>query len=227
MTGEQLKELSAFVSAAASLLWSVIAIVALLMFRGPAMRALNRVTESGGTVEVFGVKVNVGKATEEQQVMIEDLQKQVQALRDKVGLGQGAATAGKSPGGVPAPEPRVNPRILWVDDKPENNAVLVASLVNRGFQIEQSLTTEDAEILFDAGEFDIVISDMGRGADRAAGLGLIKALRRRNTSVPILIFSSNKAAAVYREAALAAGADLITDSATLLLEALMKLKASQ
>lgn len=227
MTGAPLPELTAFVAAAASLLWPVIAVVALMMFRGPAMRALNRVTESGGTVEVFGVKVNVGKATEEQQVMIEDLQKQVQALRDKVGLGQEAAMASESTAAVPAPERRPNPRILWVDDKPENNAVLVASLVNRGFHIEQSLTSEDAEIRFDAGNFDTVISDMGRGADRAAGLALIKALRGRGTSVPILIFCSNKAAAVYREAALDAGADLITDSATLLLEALMKLKSPQ
>jgi hypothetical protein len=45
--------------------------------------------------------------------------------------------------------------------------------------------------------------------------------------MPILIFCSNKAAAVFREAALAAGADLITDSATILMEALMKLKAPQ
>jgi CheY-like chemotaxis protein len=122
---------------------------------------------------------------------------------------------------------RASPRILWVDDVPDNNAVLVASLRNRGFEIEQSLSTDDAVAQFDEGAFDIVISDMGRGADRSAGLTLARILRGRDSQVPLLIFCSNKAAAVYREEALAAGVDVITDSATILMEALLKLKAPQ
>ncbi|UAJ10932.1 response regulator [Glacieibacterium megasporae] len=269
--------ITGLIGAITGILWPVIAVGVLFAFRGPAMRALNRVSDDGGTIEVFGVKLNVGKATEEQQRMIEDLQKQVGTLRDAARvqgeIGQRASgfldpstSAGRviaapprtippaplaqAPSGgeimvgaVPSSDPTPpiavgsanpaalapltrssKPRLLWVDDHPENVALLRASLRSRGFVIVEASSTEVALDAFGSREFDAVISDMGRDtAD--AGVSLAARIRGVDANVPIFIFCSIGAVRIYGGFAKQAGATLVTDSATLLMERLLELQS--
>ena len=114
------------------------------------------------------------------------------------------------------------PRLLWVDDHPENNAVLTASLRSRGYVIVEVLDTASALEAFVPGAFDAVVSDMGR--DRAdAGVDLTERIRKRDAAVPILIFCSIGAKRIYGGFARLAGATLVTESATLLTEKLEQL----
>ena len=287
MAVEQITAVTALIGAVTGMLWPVIAVGVLFAFRGPAMRALNRVSDDGGTIEVFGVKVNVGKATEEQQRLIEDVQQQLATLRDAIKL-QGEigprrdsdrqssfldpSTLAPRPPAAPAPPPMAaapiddpfmplsqpmamaphpevaagagsttsfgsagspaivapvarsaTPRLLWVDDHPENNAVLMASLRNRGFIVVEALTTADALDRFTPGGFDTVISDMGRDtAD--AGVTLTERIRARDGDVPILIFCSIGARRIYGPFALRVGATLVTESQSVLMQHLLELQ---
>lgn len=249
-TAAHFTEWTALITALATLMWPVIVVAALLAFRRPALRALEQVTQSGGTVEVFGVKVNVGKATEEQQALILDLQKQVHELHKHLAGGAaGTGVARPSASGLGRSDPRLddrglgdrgiddrrpviparavhtNPRLLWVDDEPDNNLVLVASLRQSGFVIVQEQSTEAALQRFAPGDFEAVVSDMGRGSNRTAGIDLIRAVRAKDAAIPILIFCSWRAASGYREQALAAGANAISESATIIMQELRSLQA--
>jgi len=278
------------IGAITGILWPTIAVGVLFAFRRPAMRALNRVSDDGGTIEVFGVKVNVGQATEQQQKMIEDLQKQVATLRDAVRVqgeigpreptflnpstmaprppapvsppassatarddGRSTMDAGLPPPAQAAAQPPLDgrmaappatalaskpglaqsaaptlrcaaPRLLWVDDHPENNTLIAASLRARGFIITDARDTASALACFAPHAFDAVISDMGRDIPDAGAM-LTRQVRTLDGDVPILIFCSDIAARTYGAAARAAGATLVTASTTLLMAQLFALQA--
>lgn len=120
--------------------------------------------------------------------------------------------------------------ILWVDDKPKNNSLLIDQLASLGLSIATSLSTKDALSKMRRHRFDGVISDMGRLEERqynhTAGLDLLESLRNptqdlaTEVDTPFVIFCSRRKALEYREQALAAGATGITSSATELLRLL-------
>ncbi|PZN94735.1 MAG: hypothetical protein DCF31_08830 [Alphaproteobacteria bacterium] len=237
----QLAAWTEFVAAVAQLLWPLIVLAALLAFRRPALRALGQVSQNGGTIEVFGVKVNVSKAAEEQQVLIGDLQKQIAVIRESLQRSsslthaENIATATKDEFGesvdihsstdmsFSGTGTRLSelppPQLLWVDDVPENNALLMASLEKRGISVVQALDTATALGKFKPGRYAAVISDMGRDTPDA-GVFLTKALRAVDDHVPVFIFCSLGAKRRFGDAAMHAGATAVTDSATELLEML-------
>lgn len=79
--------------------------------------------------------------------------------------------------------------ILWVDDHPANNQVEVAAFKQRRIAVHLAETTEDALKLLAMNRYDLVISDLGRGEDRLAGLKMTKVLRERGNMVPIVIYT--------------------------------------
>ena len=216
--------------------WPAVALLALLVFRSPVLRALDRIADAGGTIEVFGVKIGVGKATEQQQGLIEDVQKQLKLLSDRIDALHGI-DAGAAPGPVDTVEApalrqgaapdakRAHPRVLWVDDYPENNSLIVASLKNRGFDIATALSSDEGLAALRRGHFDAVISDMGRRSDDD-GVTFTRAVRGFDPAIPILIFCSARAAARYGQQARDAGATIVTDSATVIGQSLLALQAA-
>ena len=61
--------------------------------------------------------------------------------------------------------------ILWVDDHPENNASIVELLSNYGVDVEVALTNAEAlaQLTRHPKRYDVLISDMGRDNEPAAG----------------------------------------------------------
>ena len=53
-------------------------------------------------------------------------------------------------------------RILWVDDRPQNNLYEVRALVALGIGVDQVTTTEAALTMLRNEQYDLVISDVGR-----------------------------------------------------------------
>ena len=111
--------------------------------------------------------------------------------------------------------------ILWVDDYPSNNRLVVRALKRMQLDIEQVTSTELGLAALAQHHFDLVISDMGRGENLRAGYDLLKAIRETGNAVPFLIFSSSDAAAFRREAA-ERGAQLSTNDMLELMEHIIK-----
>jgi CheY-like chemotaxis protein len=69
--------------------------------------------------------------------------------------------------------------ILWVDDRPANNAWERRALESYGMHFALALDTDEAkQILSRSGAFAAIISDMGRPGDQRAGLTLLKWVRQ-------------------------------------------------
>jgi CheY-like chemotaxis protein len=101
--------------------------------------------------------------------------------------------------------------VLWVDDHPENNKLVVRALRRFHLDVEQVTSTEAGLAAAQRRPFDLVISDMGRGDDMRAGYALLKSLRARGSQVPFFIFSSGDKPE-FRKEAKELGAQLSTNN---------------
>lgn len=84
-------------------------------------------------------------------------------------------------------------RVLWVDDHPENNTGEAAALARLQIEVVQVLSTAAALAALQQAQgaeaFDLVISDWTRDAEPpAAGLALLKAMRERGFTQPLVLY---------------------------------------
>ncbi|MGM4887672.1 response regulator [Tardiphaga sp. 20_F10_N6_6] len=82
-------------------------------------------------------------------------------------------------------------RILWVDDRPENNIHETDAFRALGIEIDFALNTEDAIRLLKSKNFDAVISDMARQEDTRAGYSLLSTVRELRPTMPFILYSSS------------------------------------
>lgn len=95
---------------------------------------------------------------------------------------------GDQPVGSP-PQP-VPISILWVDDRPQNNAFAIAALEDAGHRIRTVRSSAEAEAALRTGRFDAILSDIGRPVGRDAGLDLLRKLREAGDQRPYGFYSS-------------------------------------
>lgn len=79
-------------------------------------------------------------------------------------------------------------QILWIDDHPENNINESKMFHELKAQITHVVNTEEALNALRRKKYDLVISDMTRGSDNAAGLDLLNKFRRENKFTPIIFY---------------------------------------
>ena len=79
--------------------------------------------------------------------------------------------------------------LLWVDDHPENNALEKRHFEDRRIAVHPVTNTEDALRLLSIYDYRVVVSDMGRGEDRLAGLRLAEQMRARGDRTPLYIYT--------------------------------------
>jgi CheY-like chemotaxis protein len=111
--------------------------------------------------------------------------------------------------------------VLWVDDNPSNNELAMRALRKFNLDVEQATSTDTALAAMQRRPFDLVISDMGRGADLRAGYGLLKLLRDHGSHVPFFIFAGSDTPEFRREAA-ERGAQLSTNDMLELIDNVVK-----
>lgn len=111
-------------------------------------------------------------------------------------------------------------RILWVDDFPENNSAIGQQLSGLGLRITFVRDTAEALPAMRRKSFAAIISDMERGDDPVAGLGLLDGIRRAGVQVPCLIFTSPQSEAEHADDAVARGARICTSGTVSLLRCL-------
>ena len=104
-------------------------------------------------------------------------------------------------------------KILWVDDYPSNNDAIIDLYRQQGIEFDLALNTAHALDYLAKGEYDLVISDIGRGSEPDAGVRMIREINRHlGSPPPILIFSSLQAVERFGKSAKKEGASVVTAS---------------
>lgn len=93
-------------------------------------------------------------------------------------------------------------KILWVDDRPENNVFERRAMESMGLEFTLALSTAEALRALSVRRFAAIISDMGRREGPREGYTLLEELRTTDTSTPFFIYSSSNAPDHRQEAAL-------------------------
>jgi CheY-like chemotaxis protein len=91
--------------------------------------------------------------------------------------------------------------ILWVDDHPENNKNTGDTFKNAGADIIVAIDTENAMLKLEErgfNEVDLVITDMTRGDNSAAGLEFLRWLRGAGYAKPVIVYSPSSEAKQHR-----------------------------
>jgi acylphosphatase len=80
-------------------------------------------------------------------------------------------------------------RILWVDDRPDNNSYERNAMGAYNIDFDLALSTGEALAKIRKSRFDAIINDMGRPPDPRAGYTLLEALRASGDLTPFLIYT--------------------------------------
>jgi CheY-like chemotaxis protein len=216
-----MEQLGHLLNAVAALAWPIVAVVLVVAFKRPLGELLKSAKDRKLILKVAGQEITMEEANQQQQRMIEDLQTQVLELRRR--YDEKPADAKALPAAVRLlEEPTKKRRVLWVDDNPKNNSFLLQRLDERGFTVDLALSTEEGVRLFSENSYLLVVSDMARrenGKERAtAGLSLLREIRKDNSDMPVVFFTSTASARKHKKEALDQGASGITSSVTELWE---------
>lgn len=82
-------------------------------------------------------------------------------------------------------------RVLWVDDRPENNVYERQALEAIGIKFDLSLNTEDALRRLSSQRYSLVISDMGRREGPREGYALLDKMRGVGDGTPLIFYASS------------------------------------
>ena len=109
------------------------------------------------------------------------------------------------------------PRILWVDDRPDNNTHERAALESMGYAFSLALNTEEALEAISNSSYSAIISDMGRREGPQEGYVLLEKLRQSGNKIPYFIYAGSNAKQ-HKDEAIKKGAQGSTNSPSELFE---------
>jgi CheY-like chemotaxis protein len=213
-----MKETSELLDALAHVAWP--ALVGVVLWR--LLPVLAEVIRSRGfAIKVGGFELSAQEATDQLRSKLAELQARIEELRP--GADSRGASAAAAPAGSRAPR-----RILWVDDRPENNALEIAQLRETGVEVVTATSTAQGleQLLRRHLPVAAVITDMGRveggSYDPRAGLALTEQVRAAGISVPVFVYTSSRGLRTTRTEAQRAGAEGATASSFELFEFLRR-----
>lgn len=94
---------------------------------------------------------------------------------------------------------RLQSRILWVDDRPENNTYERQAFEAIGLRVTLALSTDEAIETLSQAKFAAIISDMGRREGPREGYVLLDRIRKEGDKTPLFFYSSSSAPEHKRE----------------------------
>jgi CheY-like chemotaxis protein len=171
------------------LAWPVVLLLLALRFRDPITVFLKNISQL--RVSAFGVEASVASGREQAVAALG-------AAVEKQASGRGGSADGEDLKAITAalPTPSAqqrlqHSRVLWVDDRPDNNRLERQALEALGIWVEISTSTEDALIRTRAASYQLIISDMTRDPDPQAGYTLLGKLRERGDQTPFIIYAGS------------------------------------
>ncbi|MBB5368424.1 MULTISPECIES: response regulator [unclassified Janthinobacterium] len=171
-----------------------------------------------------GKEIDVAELSRLQQKSLDDLQEAVTRLL--VAPPPGGADAVSAMASLPAAVKPLN-NLLWVDDHPSKNTLLVEQLERDNIKVDQAVASRQALAMLQKKAYDLMITDMARlengSAVKDAGVHTVREARQLKPELPVIIYCNKDTAALYSTEAEAAGARFITTSGTSLLAAVNKL----
>lgn len=230
--GATLADWAALIQAVSIMLIPLAAVILIILLFNPIRQI---VANRKFTIKIAGFELSAQEASDQLRKQVDDLQKKIAMLEGKGAPNQQIpamfdATIAESPSPLsPAPAPlgpMAGPmRILWVDDRPRNNAYEVAGLEDEGHRVLQVTSTDQALDQLSGSRFDVVLSDMGRPEGRDAGLDLLKRLREAGSEISFGFYTSQSSIKRTGEDMRKLGIFVATSSYVELLKALKTLEA--
>lgn len=182
------------ISSIAELLWPLITLTALITFRRAIGRVLRTAERRELEFEVGGQRLTMHELNDQQNELIQDLQRQLGAVSKKLeererelvelpangGPGDGAAGHSPTPAPLPgngesadradlptypAPTSAEPYAVLWVTERAENHALLVDQLRENGVRVAVVTTTAEALVEATKRRYRLIVSDMSRSED--------------------------------------------------------------
>lgn len=213
--------ISDLVAAVGQFAWPAVVSVALFVYRKDIAAVFESLRTRGMSLEAGGMKLTLAEAHEQDARLLADLQKKLLEVERRAPGAAKALAARPRQGRGHATPPRT---VLWVDDHPRNNAVLVGQLEQMDVRVDTALSTSEALRRARRTRYDAVISDMGRLEDRKyhadAGLDLLRALKKEDPDLPVVFFTTRRAVQEKADAVGKAGGTAVTSSSYELLQAL-------
>jgi hypothetical protein len=83
-------------------------------------------------------------------------------------------------------------RIIWVDDRPENNIYERKAFEAQGIEFSLALSTDEALELMESNEYVAIISDMGRKEGTQEGYKLLEEVRNLGDDTPFFIYAGSR-----------------------------------
>lgn len=182
------------ITAIATLLWPLITLMALFVFRRAIGRVLRTAEKRELEFEVGGQRLTMHELNDQQNEMIQDLQRQLSSVSKKLDERERALahipelhTGGEpetngeqqhtrsAPGSSAEEEVELPPvqaptgpepfAVLWVAERPENHALLVEQLRDNGVRVTVIASTSEAVAEVSERPYRLIVSDMSRKED--------------------------------------------------------------
>ena len=161
-----------FLALLAHLLWALVALGVLAWIGKDnllaALRRINKVTVAGVELQ-FRDELQAAGAARGVRLSDEEIDRALRRLATSGALMKGA-------------------RLLWVDDHPDEIVQESRVFEAAGARITRVRTTRDALSQLDKRNYDVVLSDIRRGDDGAAGLRFASALAQRQNAPPLIFY---------------------------------------
>ena len=84
-------------------------------------------------------------------------------------------------------------RILWVDDRPENNVYERKAFESQGIEFSLALSTNEALEILKTDKYAAIISDMGRKEGPQEGYILLEKIRKSGDQTPFFVYAGSNA----------------------------------
>jgi CheY-like chemotaxis protein len=207
-----MQSLAEVIKALATLAWPVLASVVFYKFF-PSIKAF--LSRDKVTLKIGEMEITAEQAAQSLVSQVEDLQNKIAAIEKKLLLEYPQSPIEDHQ--LTYPIRRGDKfRILWVDDFPSNNAIQIKKFMGDGLWVDVASSTDQAVQMLEFTKYDLVISDMGR-VERGqhhpkAGILLAQEIRKRNATIPIIVFSAKSAIERYNDEAVNAGVSYLTNS---------------
>ncbi|MCZ4696455.1 response regulator [Ancylomarina euxinus] len=111
-------------------------------------------------------------------------------------------------------------KVLWVDDRPENNIYERKAFESQGIEFSLALSTNEAIEILKNNKYAAIISDMGRKEGLQEGYVLLEKIRKSGLQTPFFIYAGSNAPE-HKMKALERGAQGSTNRAQELFEMVM------